>query len=189
MSTPTFQIRHGALLNVTGRPVGTENVTFVPADVALAGEDSHYSHPLKDFLLHGSPVARSLIQPHQDAPWALGRILFLFGTHLLDDINEFRSEVSLYIQGFVAVIPAMENLSIPFLCGDSFCESSLMFSSEPSLATEIKDLIASAFWSLLLSNPTELAEYECGMLHAKIGCGRIRFGVEAGEPFFVDTNR
>ncbi len=44
------------------------------------------------------------------------------------------------------------------------------------------------FWSLLLSSPSELEEYECSMLHSKIGNGRIRFGVSGGDPFLVDTN-
>lgn len=188
MSPPAFNIRHGTLLNVTGRPVRWERITFLPADVSLSGDDAQYGHPLKDCLSSSNPQVRAMVAPHQDAPWALGRILFLFGSHLLSDINEFRSEVCLYVQAFMAVLHDLDNLTIPFVCGDYFCESSLMFSSDESLSANTKNLIAKAFWSLLLSSPMEIEDYESCMLHAKIGNGRIRFGVSGGQPFIVDTN-
>ena len=186
-----FQIKHGTLHNVTGRPVKTEAVTFLPADASLAGDrgEIRFSHPLSDYLQSSNPEAKAIITPHEDAPWTLGRILFLFGAHLLDDFNEFRSSVCMYSQSFIAVMHEMEDLAIPFECGERACQSGLKFSSEDSLSAELKDLIANSFWSLLLSNPTEVEDYECSMLHQRMGCGRIRFGIDGGVPFLVDTKK
>lgn len=189
MGTPAFRIQHGTLIDVTGRPVRAQEVTFVPAEVVLAGENVYVSHPLKDYMAGCQAEAKLMIKPHEDSPWTLGRILFLFGSHLLDDINEFRSELRLFYQSFIVVFHEMDNLSIPFCCLDDFCESYLMFSSEESLSTDMKDRIAKSFWTLLLPGPTDVEEYECGMLHSKIGNGRIRFGVAGGETFVIDTNK
>jgi hypothetical protein len=190
MNTPSINIRHGKLLNITGRPVRTGCITFLPADVELAGSDAQYSQPLKDYVSKKSPKARSTIQSNVDAPWALGRILYLFGGHLLSDLKEFGSELnhSLFCQSFMAVLHDDDNLSIPFVCMDYFCESHLRFSSDQSLSATTKDKIAESFWGLLLSDSAELEDYECSLLHSKIGSGQIRFGVADGEPFLFDLD-
>src|SRR3569623_222381 len=100
MRHPAFNIKHGTLTNVTGRPARTDLITFLPADVVLSGDPDaiSFSHPLGAYLPQSSAEARAMVKPHEDAPWTLGRILFLFGRHLLDDINQYRYDVCLYFQ-------------------------------------------------------------------------------------------
>lgn len=124
----------------------------------------------------------------QDAPWTLGRILYLFGRHLLADFDEFRSDKSCFMQGFMAVLHDQEQLAIPFICSDRYCESALMFSDDDPPDAPVQERVSADFWSLVLSDPFDLEDYECGMLHSDVGGGRIRFGVESGEPFLIDTS-
>ena len=63
-----------------------------------------------------------------------------------------------------------------------------MFSSEDAPSAEIQDFIAERFWTFLLSEPSDLVDYEARMFHSG-ACIWIRYGVESGEPFMMMLTR
>lgn len=184
MTEPKLKIKHGELLDVTGRPLRFEDVTFVPANVSLNGTSFSFSHSLDTYAAKTNLATRSLVKPGDDAPWVLGRLMFLFNAQL--DSAEFRPEKSCLQESFIAVLHSYDNLAVPFGCIDHYCRTSLMFSSEDAPSAEIQDFIAERFWTFLLSEPSALVDYEARMFHSG-ACIWIRYGVESGEPFMIET--
>lgn len=185
MNNRAFRIQHGELLDVTGHPVRHQEITFVPASIELWGSSFSFSFPFHEFTANWPFATKALVKPGNDAPWVLGRLMYLFGTDLCAE--EFRPEKACFSESFIAVLHSRENLSIPFTCTDYYCKSSLMFSSEDPPADELQQEIAGSFWSLLLSAPTDVVDYESRMFHSG-ACIWIRFGVESGESFLTETD-
>jgi hypothetical protein len=175
-----FNIRHGSLEDVIGRPTTHSEITFVPARVKLHGTMFQSVFPLKDSLADVPPATIAAIRPGEDAPWVLGRLIHLFGTELVSDEN--RGDKSCFYAEFLAVYLADENLAIPFSCDDYYGKTAITFSSDDPPPENTQQQIVSAFWGLLLSAPTDIADHNGRMFHSG-GGDWIDFGVSHGEPF------
>ncbi|WP_425618630.1 hypothetical protein NA78x_002339 [Anatilimnocola sp. NA78] len=185
MTHSAFEIRHGEFHDVIGPVRCWSEIAFVPARVTLHGSSFSSVFPLNEFTAGVSPATKALIRPGEDAPWVLGRLIRLFLTERIPE--DQRSEKSCFFACFVAVMHQRGNLAIPFEVSDYYGRTSLMFSSEDAPSQELQAEIATAFWSLLMSEPAELEDYEDRMDHVGAGVW-IRFGVENGEPFMFEDS-
>lgn len=178
-----FHTCHGKIHDVTGPARKHDGVIFAPARVTLTGTKFDYVFPLADCLDGVFSATKAIVRPGVDAPWALGRLMRLFGIEKLpvDD----RGEKTCFYAAFLAVLPEQNNLAVPFECTDNYLESSLMFSSENPPPRDLQERIAKAFWGLLLTEPDELKDYNERMLFQGEDIW-IRFGVEHGEPYLVE---
>lgn len=161
MNEPKLKIKYGELLDVAGRPVRFEDVTFVPANVSLNGTSFSFSHSLDIYAAKTNLATRSIVKPGEDAPWVLGRLMFLFNAQL--DSTEFRPEKSCLSESFVAVLHSHDNLAVPFGCLDHYCRTSLMFSSEDAPARRFKTSLPRGFGHSCCQSPRIL-------LTMKLGC-------------------
>jgi hypothetical protein len=93
-------------------------------------------------------------------------------------------EKTLLDVGFVAV-PEGSSVGIPFVCTDYYGRTGLTFSPEGP-DSSIQALIARAFWSLLLQEPEELADFSAKVYHPGTG-NWMHFGCEHGEPYCEET--
>ncbi len=88
--------------------------------------------------------------------------------------------------GFVAALQKQDAiLAVPFRCTTHYGRSCLGFSDETP--DELADKISGVFWSLLLEEPHDLADYDDSMFHAGIGVW-IDYGVSLGRPY-MDERR
>lgn len=179
-----FRIRHGEFHDVSGPIRRRGDITFVPARVSLGGTSFDFTHHL-DTYAAGAPLeTRALVKPGDDAPWVLGRLMFLFGAQ--PTAEESRPEKSCVCEAFLAVLHSSDNLSVPFVCTDYYCRTALMFSSDDPPDDSVRATIADGFWSLLLSSPADVVDYESRMFHPGI-CRWIEFGVAYGEPYSIEA--
>lgn len=180
MTKPTFNIQHGKLFDVIGRPHRIEDVTFLPASVELNGSSFSFSHHLYEYTKLIPAGMDSIVHPGNDAPWAFGRLMTLF--NMSPSSAECRPEKSCFHESFVAVLHSHENLTVPFHCTDYYCKSALIFSDCNPPDQAVQELIATRFWSLLFSDVPNVVDYESRMFHSG-ACIWIRFGVSDGEPY------
>lgn len=180
MADPSFRIQHGELDDITGAPRRFDDATFIPARVRLSGSCFSFSHPLHEYANLILPGMDNIVHPGNDAPWVLGRLMSLF--HAAPSSPEFRPEKSCFRESFVAVLHSYDNLTVPFVCTDYYCKSSLIFSADDQPDPSIQELIAIRFWSLLFSDAPDVVDYESRMFHSG-ACIWIRFGIDDGEPF------
>jgi hypothetical protein len=155
-----MDVRFGTLANVYGVHADRDGFTFMPADVALAGNAFSLAFELSDHLGDSAPSALRLpIKEGFDAAWVRARIPSVFGF----EPEAAGVEKALLFAGFVAVTED-RSTAYPFACADRYGRSSLMFSDEgPEEA--IKRAIADAFWATLLDSPEELSDFEERVYH------------------------
>jgi hypothetical protein len=179
MDPSSIQVCSGTLNDVLGPSISVADITFVPADVTFSGYEN--GPKLADSAADADTATRAVVRPGEDAPWASGRIQKLFNQPQLPE--EDRGEKCCMAFPFLAVmLDGDSTLGIPFLCSDYYGESLLLFGDDPIPEKETMQRIATAFWSLLLQDATDLADYRDRMEHAGAGV-TIEFGVNDGEPF------
>lgn len=183
MAEPTPNIRHGQFHDVTGPAVKFNDVTFIPASIKLNGTMFDSVFELVDCVGDVPSTTLSLVGPGRDAPWVLGRLIRLFHVHPVS--WEDRGEKSCLNEDFLAVLHNHGCIAVPFECRDYYGKTGLIFSSEDSPGDSLQAIIADAFWKLLFSNPTDIADYENKMYHSGAGV-MFRFGVDDGEPFMEE---
>lgn len=185
MSQTAFNIRHGQFHDVDGRPQRHNEITFVPARVTLNGTWFQSVFDLAETVTDLSPDTKAIVHPGDDAPWVLGRLMRLFGTQRIPE--EDRAEKSCFSASFLAVLHGRDNLALPFECSDYYGKSTLTFSTDDPPDKDTQETIAKTFWGLLLTDPSELEDYEDRMYHSGAGVW-IRFGIENGEPFMIEES-
>jgi hypothetical protein len=171
----------GKLLNVLGQPRTHAGFTFVPAAVELDGNGFSADFDLRDVAGERLPsVLARPIELQYDAAWVRARLPRVFG--FTPELSEV--EKSLLDVGFIAVA-AGSLVGIPFICTDYYGRTGLMFSPDgPDQHTQAK--IAGAFWSLLLQEPDDLADFEATVYHPGAGIW-MHFGCENGEPSYRES--
>jgi hypothetical protein len=176
-----MRVQFGTLQQVFGKAATHDGFTFVPARVELNGNG--FSH---DFYLRDStgerppPILARPIEQNYDAAWVRARLPQAFGfTPQLSEV-----EKSLLDVGFVAVA-AGSSVGFPFVCTDYYGRTGIMFSPEgPDQGTQAR--IATAFWSLLLQTPDDVADFEATVHHPGAGIW-MHFGCKDGEPYFEES--
>lgn len=177
-----LEIRFGTLLDILGRPAKSGEFTFVPAMVELAGNGFSIDHQLSESIAESPPLIlkRPLID-HFDAAWVRARLPQVFG--FTPEIPEV--EKSLLDVGFAAVRQG-ELVGYPFVCTDHYGRTGLMFSEDgpdPSLQNDI----AQAYWSLLLADPEDVADFEAAVFHPGT-CTWLLHGCEDGAILHGDAD-
>jgi hypothetical protein len=177
-----MQIRHATLLNVIGRPARQQGLVIIPAEVELAGSMFSSAYPLRDLPRDRIPPAlRAPIEGHYDVAWVRARLPMAFGV----TPEPWEGEKTFLVQGFVAV-PEGAAEGVAFECSDYYGRTSLIF-SDAEQDEGLKAKVASAFWSILLAEPDELADFSGRCFH--LGTSRwLHFGCEDGEPYFRESD-
>jgi hypothetical protein len=176
-----MKVRHATLLNVVGRPAKHARLTIVPAHVELEGQSFSPSFPLADLPSSRiPPILKRPIKEHYDVAWVRARLPHAFG--IWPEPSE--AEKTLLWEGFVAV-PEGQDEALAFWCSDTYGKTSLMF-SDAEKDEPAKEKVADAFWSVLLSAPDELEDFEATVPHLGAGV-TLRFGCQHGEPFCHET--
>src|SRR5262245_29634338 len=165
-----------------GNPATHAGFVFQPVrlklDVAGAGAD----FSLHDFAGNPPPpVLRLAFEKQYDAAWVRARIPRVFG---YAPVFVEEEENALLDVDFVAT-PSGQAEPIPFVCGDHHGRACLLFKTD-SEDPAARQRIAAAFWSLLLANPDDLADFEqmvyhepsemwlkLGCLHGKLFCEQV----------------
>lgn len=179
---------YARLLDVLGTPALMDKIHFVPALLEVDSLSSKLEFSLAE---HGGALGISDDHPLTYGLWIRARIPRMFGFAPLHCANNWQPLVNL---PFLAVgeFESDRNLmAYPFICTewfhpkDDFRESpsfGLLFSKHgPGLTVRAR--IAKGFWSLLLSNSSDLAPFSDFYYNE---CGRYcAVGFEKGE-FFVE---
>jgi hypothetical protein len=146
--------------------------------VELDGDDGpSISFPLREAVGErpAAILARAIAERY-DAAWVRARIPQVFG--FVPDAAD--GEKSLLDIGFVAV-KADSLVGTPFICSDHYGRTGILFSpAGPDQATQAE--IAGSFWSLLLRDPEDLADFDTKVYHLGAGVW-LHFGCTDGEPF------
>jgi hypothetical protein len=170
-----LEIRNGQLLGVFGKSAEFAGLTLMPADVELEGGSFGLDYCLSDHVGEANPtILRHPLSGQFDAAWVRARIPRVF--EFTPDLSE--AEKSLLYVGFVAVIEDTL-VGIPFICTDHYGRSGLLFSEKGPEET-LKQTIASAFWSLLLHVPEDLADFEGRVYHPGTGVW-LNYGCKLGH--------
>lgn len=172
---------HGAVRRELASPAIFNGVRIVPAEVELKHPDGSFSgsHPLSAELRSVPPEIRAFIPPRADAVWVRGRVQRIFG--VVPPPEDMRVEKSFVEYAFAARLPAREDT--PFECVDHYGKTALVFSSGSARPPESDcDLIARAFWQLLLADPRDVSDFVDEMVHPG-ACVTIDFGIQGGLPF------
>jgi hypothetical protein len=120
------------------------------------------------------------IKQHYDAAWVRARLPRVFA--FTPDLSQI--EKTLLDVGFVA-LSLGSSVGFPIVCTDYYGRTGIMFSPEgPDQAARTQ--IASAFWSLLLKAPDDLADFEATVYHPGAGVW-MHFGCKDGEPTFEES--
>jgi len=177
-----MRVQFGMLQSVFGQPVTHAGFTFVPAAVELDGNGFSADFDLRDVVGERPPaILASPIEHQYDAAWVRARLPRVFG--FTPELAEV--EKSLLDVGFVAVA-AGSSVGFPFICTDYYGRTGLMFSPDgPEQDTQAR--LASAFWSLLLQAPDDLADFEATVYHPGAGIW-MHFGCENGEPSYRESD-
>jgi len=175
MELPVFL--NGTLLDVIGPARAWGDFKFVPARIELIGNG--YSTECY-FLDHPAATAQKpdlaqLVAHRMDAIWVAARILAEFGVDpMVQDVE--KTAISL---GFAAVSTSS---SVPsatlFYCEDYYLRTGLVFGNA-ELAAAVKNDIAHAFWSLLLKDADNTADFEGRIYHSGAGVW-LHFGCRGG---------
>ena len=155
-----------------GNPATHAGFVFQPVrlklDVAGAGAD----FPLHDFAGNPPPpVLRLAFEKQYDAAWVRARMPRVFG---YAPVFVEEEENALLDVDFVAT-PSGQAEAMPFVCGDHHGRACLLFKTDGE-DPAVRQRIAAAFWSLLLANPDDLADFEQMVYHEpsemwlKLGC-------------------
>lgn len=178
-----MNVRHATLLNVYGRPAKFGNVTIVPAQVELEGRSFRSSFPLAVVPASRIPaVLKRPIANQYDVAWVRARLPHAFGVWP----EQSEIEKTLLCEGFVAVIQGQDETegpieAIAFWCSDHYGKTSLIF-SDAEQDEVAKAAAADAFWSVLLSEPEMLEDFEATVRHLGAGVN-LHFGCDNGQPF------
>jgi hypothetical protein len=177
-----MKVRHAVLHDAYGRAAKHGGFTIVPADVELDGTMFSPSFPLNEIPRERiPPVLRRAIAGQFDVAWVWARLPLAFG--FMPDQSE--TEKTLLWQGFVAVLEGGDT-GVPFLCSDYYGKTSLMFSGAES-DEGLKNRVADAFWSILLSEPDALDDFSARVLHLGAPV-TLEFGCENGEPYCLELD-
>ncbi len=185
MRDTQFNIRHGEFIDVDGPPQRHNDITFIPARIALSGTWFQSAFDLKDCVSDFPAGTKAIVHPGDDAPWVLGRLMRLFATQQIPE--EDRGEKTCFYSSFLAVLHNNGNLAVPFECSDYYGRTALTFSTDDSPDEEVRKAIANSFWALLLADPTNVEDYKDKMYHSGAGVW-ISFGIENGEPFMTESD-
>jgi hypothetical protein len=186
MDTSSIDIRYGEFKDVLAHPRQLNNVTLIPAVIGLTGPMLTNGSFLDEYLQKQRlPVeVRALIRLREDAPWACGRIQYLFSLPQVPE--EDRGEKCCMAFEFLAALEVDGKLTgVPFWCSDYYGRSVLIFSGAAP-PEDVINTIAAAFWGILIENPTELIDYTDRFSHLGGGFD-VEFGVEDGEPFMREV--
>ena len=170
-------VRHATLHDVIGRAARSDGFTFVPAVLDLDGNSFSSPFSLSDLSSERiPPVLRVPIRQEFDAAWIRARLPCVFGF----TPPPAETEKALLDVAFVAV-PDGSDEGVPIVCSDYYGHSSIYFAAVES-DRPLKERVANAFWSVLLSEPEQLADFQTSVYHSGFG-GWLDFGCEAGEPY------
>jgi hypothetical protein len=170
MATETL-VACGTVHRCLGRPAHAADFTFQAAafDWVEAGPIECFLH---EFTGNPPPaVLRLPFEKQYDAVWARARLPRVFG-FAPEFVEE--EESALLDIGFLAQPKGLEE-AIPFVCADHHGRAGLR-SLAPGPDPGTRRRIARAFWSLLLANPDDLADFEQMVYHEpndvwlKLGC-------------------
>ena len=171
-----MKVRHAKLIDVIGRAAKFGGFAIVPAELEFEGQCSR-PFPLNELPRNRiPPVLRIPMQEHFDVAWVRARLPHAFG--IAPEPAEDADKAMLAV-GFVAIREGADE-GIAFECYDHYGKTSLIF-SEDEQVDEMKQ-VADAFWSLLLSEPDQLADFEARFMHSGAGVWVI-YGCEDGEPY------
>ncbi len=180
MASQLLQVRHARLLDVEGAAVQSAEWRIVPARLELAGSGFSPAYPLKESKPPLPACLRICLHEDLDVAWVRARVPRLFGiTPLPSDGEKNHLWVS-----FAAIRPG-DREAIAFECGDYYGTTSLYF-SELETDESAKASVACAFWSALLADPDDLADFEGRLYH--IGAGVwLHFGCRNGDFHFRES--
>ena len=184
MSSSSFDIRHGELIDVIGSPVRFEGVTLVPASTRLAGTSCSTQFKFIDWAREQDRKLPAIVRGEENAAWFFGRLIYLFNTANVS--YDERMEKTCFDVSFVAVLHNNSNIAIPFNCVDHYGRTSLIFSSDDEPPLGVRSEIANSFYGLMLDQPDLLTDYENRLFHSGAGSW-IEFGVSLGEPYFDEV--
>jgi len=173
----------GALL---GEPAAHAGFVFQAAELKLAPERGPLEFLLCEFAgaaKGGPPAALQLaFEKQYDAAWVRARLPRVFGF-----TPEFVEEVesALLDVGFIAT--AEDGRTMAFVCADVHGRAGLRFPAAPTEESSGRRRAAEAFWSLLLLDADELADFEQMVYHEpadvwlKMGCLHAQLFCEQSE--------
>lgn len=180
MPDPAFDIRHGTLVDVIGSPIRHNATTLVPAIVELSGSGFSPDHKFAEWCAKTGHRAASTTVIDEDAPWILGRLIYLFNAE--NTPEDDRGEKCCFHLSFIAILHDHSNIAVPFDCSDFYGRTALWFSSDDEPPEDLRAEIADALYELLLDSPDSIADYDNRMYHSGAGCW-ARFGVSMGQPY------
>jgi hypothetical protein len=185
--SPKLRVAYGKSVHLKGDAIGAGDVLFAPSVIELEGNGFEATNEFASYALKQSmsPALSDAIDRGCDAVWIKGRLQKAFGLELRPANSG--GEKSFSDWPFVALIAAPDGRfdGIPFRCIDYYGDTKLLF-SEHQPPDELRDRIATAFWSLVLRDPTAIVDYSDVMYH--VGCGKeFRFGVRNGAIFIDET--
>ena len=176
-----MEIRYGTLMDIYGTKATCPGMTFVPAEVELAGRSFASDFRLRDQPRDQLPlVVRQVVDGGYDAAWVRARIprVFQFTP------PPAQMEKALLDVGFVAAMEQAD-VGIPFVCTDHYGRTALMFSDDgPDHQT--RRSIASAFWRLLCQNAEDVSDFETRVYHPGAGVW-LTFGCNAGDLYCEES--
>jgi hypothetical protein len=172
-------IKPGIIVNVIGRPARAGGFTFTPAVIDTGGETFRPASFLNALPADRVPsVLRVPIEQNYDAAWVRARLPGAFG------ILPGQPEMEKVLLGvsFVAVRDGAGE-GTAFDLTDYDGKSALTFGESES-DDPLKQAIADAFWSLLLSAPEELADFQARVFRSAENAWAT-FGCEDGQSYFT----
>ena len=175
-----MRIRLGTLDTPLGHKAASGEWTFV-ACVGAPERGDMSRFRLSDHLDANAapPVLRRAMQDGWDVAWVRARLPRVFGYEPM--VSEM--EKTLLWECFVAVRGDDAYL---FACDDHYGKTALYFSGAGS-DEETKSEIARAFWSLLLREPDDLADFSARVYHPGAGVW-MTFACKDGEPSFEESD-
>lgn len=163
-----------------GKPAHAADFAFQPAVLEL-DKAGPIELSLHDFAGNPPPAILQLaFEKQYDAVWVRARLprVFGFAPKFVEEEESALLDIGVLAQ------PKGQDEAIPLLCADHHGRAGLRFSS-PGPDAETRRRIARAFWSLLLTDPDDLADFEqmvyhepndvwlkLGCLHGKLFCER-----------------
>jgi|HubBroStandDraft_6_1064221.scaffolds.fasta_scaffold45359_4 hypothetical protein len=164
------RVVYGELLNVFGRPVEQDGLKFLNAAVDIGGSSGATEHRLRE---HPSFKTATNIPFEYDVAFVRARIPRLFGV----TPRQVEVEKAFLDEGFVGLFEDSE--CIPFLCCDVYGFTTLWFGGK--VPDEKKTRLASAFWSLILSDSDDVEDFEGTA--AVFGSEKVTLGCRCGEVY------
>jgi hypothetical protein len=173
-------IRFGTFDHALGRKADSDGWTFLPCIGTLEGDVFSTSHLLSDYIdvARAPTVLKRALAGGWDAAWVRARLsrAFAYEPAVAEVEKRLLSECFVASRGDDAFL---------FECADYNGRTGLVFSPEGP-AKAIQDTIAKAFWSILLKEPDDLADFEARVFHPGAGVW-LRYACNAGEPSLEQT--